>query len=93
MESFSYKAVLEIAAGDWPFFNIWPTKIHFGQPNLLYIFNGKAINSQQNVPSSRKDRPISDSDSITVSNVFERRLGFQLLSNNLGNFLTVKKFH
>ena len=22
-------------------FNIWLTKIHFGQPNLLYIFNGQ----------------------------------------------------
>ena len=46
--------VLEIRAGHWPFFNIWPNKIHFGQPNLLYIFNGIAINNLQNVPSSKK---------------------------------------
>ena len=26
-------------------FSIWPTKIHFGQPNFLYIFNGTAINN------------------------------------------------
>ena len=49
--------VLEITAGHWPFltnFNIWLTKIYFGRPNLLYIFNGKAINNPQNVPSSKK---------------------------------------
>jgi len=35
----------------WPlaFFNIWLTKIHFGQPVLLYIFNGMTINYLQNV--------------------------------------------
>ena len=27
-------------------FNIWPTKLHFGWPNLLYIFNGTAINNR-----------------------------------------------
>ena len=31
-------------------FNIWLTKIHFGWPKLLYIFNGTAIN---NVPPTR----------------------------------------
>ena len=24
-------------------FNIWSTKIHFGQPNFPYIFNGTAV--------------------------------------------------
>jgi len=34
-------------------FNSWPTKIHFGWPILLYIFNGMAINNLQNVLSSK----------------------------------------
>jgi len=44
--------VLEITVGHWPFstnFNIWLTKIHFGWPILLYIFN-----NLQNVLSSKK---------------------------------------
>ena len=52
--------VLEITVGHWPFFNIWPTKIHFGRPNLLYIFNGMAIDNLQNVLFSKNGRPISD---------------------------------
>jgi len=37
-------------------FNIWPTKIHFDHPILLYIFNG----SLQNVLSSKNGWSISD---------------------------------
>jgi len=49
--------VLEITVGHWPFsdqFNIWLTKIHFGRPSLLYIFNGIVINNLKNVLSSKK---------------------------------------
>jgi len=43
-------AVLEITVGHFlSNFNIWPIKIHFGWPILLYIFNGMAINNLQNV--------------------------------------------
>jgi len=49
------RSVLEITVGQFlTNFNIWPTKIHFGQPILLYIFNGMVINNLQNVPSSKK---------------------------------------
>ena len=47
-------AVLEITVGHWPFFNIWLTKIHFGRPNLLYIFNGMAIDNLQKCPIFKK---------------------------------------
>ena len=42
------KAVLEITVAIGHFltnFDIWPTKIHFGWLNLLYIFNGMAIDN------------------------------------------------
>ena len=35
-------------------FNIWLTKIHLGQPSLLYICHGTAINSLLNVHIFRK---------------------------------------
>jgi len=35
-------------------FNIWPTKIYFGWPILLYVFNGMVINNLQNVLSLKK---------------------------------------
>jgi len=41
-------------------FNIWPTKIHFGWPILLSIFNGMAINNLQNVLSSKNGWLISN---------------------------------
>ena len=41
-------------------FNVWPTKIHFGQSNLLYIYNGMEINNLQNVQSSKNGQPISE---------------------------------
>ena len=42
--------VLEIAAGHWPFSDQFHHLTdHFGRPNLLYIFNGTAINNLQNV--------------------------------------------
>ena len=46
--------VLETTVDHWPFLinlSIWLTKIHFGQPYLLYIFYGTAINNLQNVLS------------------------------------------
>jgi len=47
--------VQEITIGHFPTnFNIWLTKIHFGWPILLYIFNGMAINNLQNILSSKK---------------------------------------
>ena len=61
--------VLEITTGHWQFsnhghvwinFNIWQTKIYFSWPNILNIFNGKAINNLQNVHSSKNSWPISD---------------------------------
>ena len=35
-------------------FNIWPTKIHFGRPNLLCIYNGMAIDNLQKCPIFKK---------------------------------------
>ena len=55
--------MLEITVGHRPFsdqFQHLLTKIHFGQPNLLYIFNGMAIDNLQNVLFSKNGRPISD---------------------------------
>ena len=46
---------VEITIGHFPTnFNIWPTKIHFGLPNLLYIFNGMAIDNLQKCPIFKK---------------------------------------
>ena len=50
----NYVPVLAITVGHWPFSDIWLTKIHFGWPNLLYIFNGKVIKNLQNVLFSKK---------------------------------------
>jgi len=49
-------AVLEITVGLWPFsnqFQHFAGQNHFGQPILLYIFNGMTINNLQNVLSSK----------------------------------------
>ena len=40
-EGLIWLLMLEIIVSHWPFSDIWPAKIHFGWPNLLYIFNQK----------------------------------------------------
>ena len=42
---------IEIAAGNWPFSNQFQNLT--GPPNLLYIFNGTAINNLQDVRFSK----------------------------------------
>ena len=62
--------MLEITVGHWPFsanFSIWPTKFHFGQPNLPCISYGTAINNLQNVPSSKKQLANFDSYFCTAA--------------------------
>ena len=56
-------AVLEITVGHWPFsdqFQHLADQIHFGRPNLLYIFNGMANDNLQKCPIFKNGRPISD---------------------------------
>ena len=41
-------------------FNIYPTKVHRNRPNLLYIFNGMAINNLQMSCFLKSGQPISN---------------------------------
>ena len=52
------RAVLEIAAGFWPFSDQFQ---HLADQNPFWSANEKTINNPQNVPSSKNGQPISDS--------------------------------
>ena len=50
-----YVSVLEITIGHWPFSDQFQhLAVDFGRPNLLYIFNGMAIDNLQKCPIFKK---------------------------------------
>ena len=59
------------------FSDIRPTNIHFGQPNLLYIFNGRAINNLQ-----KSDLQKTAKQFLTIISITEKKT-IMLLSSGL----------
>ena len=76
--------MLEITVSHWPFSDQFQhLAVDFGQPNLLYIFNGMAIDNLQKCPIFKNGRLISDPyfyRRITITYVHNCQLNY-LLAN------------